>query len=91
MSEPAIRTFVPSDRLSPEQRALIQKRDSMILSRKRVLHDLESSHSLIYRKNLEAGLAFLDQQIEEVDRTLAQAPKAEPTRPPGRLPVRRRK
>lgn len=91
MSEPTTRTFVPSDRLSPEQRALIQKRDSMILSRKRVLHDLETSHSTVYRRNLEAGLAFLDQKIEEVNRTLAQAPKAEPARPAGRMPVRRRK
>ena len=48
---------------SPEQVELDRKRDSLLLSRKRVLHDLEHSHHPGYQKILKESLAFLDQQL----------------------------
>lgn len=73
-------TTMRQDRLTPQQKALLYKRDGLDLSRRRVLHDLETSTSLVYRRNLEAGLAFLDSEIAEVDRLLVRATQAEPPR-----------
>lgn len=79
-------TEIPSimrpDRLTPEQKALLHKRNGLDLSRRRVLHDLETSTSVVYRKNLEAGLAFLDSEIAEVDRLLVRSTQSAPSEPP---------
>ena len=71
-----------SDRLTPEQKALLHKRDGLDLSRRRVIHDLETSTSPVYRRNLEAGLAFLDSEIAEVDRLLVTSAQSPPPEPP---------
>ncbi|HUP64406.1 MAG TPA: hypothetical protein VM557_03905 [Thermoanaerobaculia bacterium] len=82
--QPSIRI----ERLSPEQQTLAKKRDGILLSRKRVLADLETSKSPLFRRNLEFGLEFLDRQIAELDRALVLAgEQAAPTAQ--RLPVRR--
>lgn len=73
-------TTMRQDRLTPQQKALLYKRDGLDLSRRRVLHDLETSTSIVYRRNLEAGLAFLDSEIAEVDRLLVRATQPEPPR-----------
>ena len=40
-----------------------RKRDSLQLHRTRVLRDIEACQDPRYKKTLESGLAFLDQQI----------------------------
>lgn len=42
------------------------KRDSLMLSRTRVLHDLQTACNVRYRQQLEQALAFLDQQIADL-------------------------
>lgn len=50
-------------RLTPEQIEIEKKRDSLILQRTRVLHDIEKCQDPRYRKTLESGLAYLESQI----------------------------
>lgn len=49
--------------LAPEERAAQQKRQGLELSRKRVLHDLETATSPVRRASLEQALAFLEAEI----------------------------
>lgn len=42
------------------------KVDSLLLSRTRVMHDLQTACNPRYRGQLEQALAFLDQQIAEL-------------------------
>jgi hypothetical protein len=50
-------------KLTPQEAARKQERESLELSRKRVLHDLESSKNPKYRATLEAALKHLDEKI----------------------------
>ena len=79
-----------SERPSPEQRALLEKKESIELSKRRVLSDLETSKSPIYRRNLEAGLEFLEQRIAEVDRALLDLQPRGNKKPPA-IPIRGRR
>ncbi|MEA2600268.1 MAG: hypothetical protein QOF89_1260 [Acidobacteriota bacterium] len=54
------------ERLTPEQRQLRQKRESIELSRRRVLQEIEATRSPVRRASLEQALAFLDKQLEEL-------------------------
>ena len=56
----------PRIRLTDEQIEVERKRDSLLLHRTRVLHDLASCQSLRYRKTLEDGLAYLEGQLVEL-------------------------
>jgi len=49
-----------------EERALRHKLDGLDLSRKRVLHDLDSATSPLRRAALERALAFLDEEIAKL-------------------------
>lgn len=53
-------------KLTPEERQLEQKRQGLELSRRRVLKELESTRSPVRRTSLEAALAFLDKELEEL-------------------------
>ena len=53
----------PKEHLSAEQIERRSQRDSLLLSRKRVLHDLEASHNPRHRKILEDSLAYLDAKL----------------------------
>ena len=55
------------ERLTAEQRRLRLKRESVELSRRRVLHEIQETRSAVRRASLEAALAFLDQEIAELD------------------------
>jgi hypothetical protein len=62
-------TDVRADRgedLTPEERALRQKRESLELSRRRVLQEIETTRSDARRASLEQALAFLDAEIEKL-------------------------
>ena len=50
-------------RLTPEQIELQRKRDSLLLSRTRVLHDLENCRDERYRKTLAEGLSYLEAKL----------------------------
>ena len=50
--------------LTPEERQRRQKLSSMELSRRRVLQEIETTHSEVRRDSLKQVLAFLDQEIE---------------------------
>ena len=51
--------------LTPEEMAVEKKRDSLLLHRTRVIHDLAGCQDARYRKTLEQGLAFLEGQLAE--------------------------
>jgi hypothetical protein len=50
-------------KLSPEDADRNQQRESLQLSRTRVLHDIETSQNPRYRVTLEAALKHLDDKI----------------------------
>jgi hypothetical protein len=49
--------------LTREERLMAQKRQSLDLSRRRVLHDIEAASSEARRAALRQALAFLDEEI----------------------------
>jgi len=53
-------------RTIPQQLETIRKREDLMLSRKRVLHDLEAAQNPRYRKILTAALAHLDDQLDRL-------------------------
>ena len=53
-------------RLTPEQAAQEKKRDSLLLQRTRILHELEKCRDERYRKTLADGLAYLEGQLTEL-------------------------
>jgi hypothetical protein len=53
--------------LSPEQLTRQRERESLELSRTRVLQDLASSKNPKYRKLLEQSLQFLDEKLRSLD------------------------
>ena len=62
MSEP--RRAVPAGVLQdPEQLAATRKKEGILLSRTRVVHDLESAQNPRYRAVLNKALADLDAQL----------------------------
>jgi len=50
-------------KLTPEEAARQRERESLELSRKRVLHDIETSRNPGYRATLEAALKHLDEKL----------------------------
>jgi hypothetical protein len=56
-------TLAKLPKLSPEEADRQRKRDSLLLTRVRVMHDLETSKNPGYRKTLEAALKHLDDKI----------------------------
>ncbi len=52
--------------LTPQQAALKQERDALILSRKRVLQELELVRNPRHRQMLESALADLDSRLERL-------------------------
>jgi len=52
--------------LTPEQRELRSKRQSLELSRRRVLQEIDTTRSAARRTSLERALAFLDEEIEKL-------------------------
>jgi hypothetical protein len=56
----------PTVRLTPEQAEIERQRDSLLLHRTRVLHDLSKCRDERYRKTLMEGLAFLEKRLAEL-------------------------
>ncbi len=55
-----------NDRPDPEAVKLQYKRDSLTMSRTRVLHDLQTACNARYRAQLEAALSYLDQELAKL-------------------------
>lgn len=53
-------------RPTPDQIEIERKRDSLLLQRTRILHQLETCHDERYRKTLSSGLAYLESQLAEL-------------------------
>ena len=53
-------------RPDPQTVQLEYKRDGLVMSRTRVLHDIESAGNPRYRAQLEAALSYLDQEIAKL-------------------------
>jgi hypothetical protein len=53
--------------LSPAEKLKLQKREGLLLDRKRVLQQLEQAGSERYRTMLQQALAQLDRKIADVD------------------------
>ena len=58
-------------RQSPEELRLRRERESLQLSRTRVLRDLETARHPRHREQLAAALAHLERQIEKLSRAPA--------------------
>ena len=52
---------------SPEQARKCQERESLLLSRTRVLHDLEAATNPRYRMTVEAALKHLDEKLAALE------------------------
>jgi hypothetical protein len=55
-----------SEALTREQLKRRQKRESLELSRRRVLQEIETTHSEVRRASLRQALDYLDEQIESL-------------------------
>ena len=53
-------------RPDPQAVKLQYKRDSLLLSRTRVLHDLQTACNARYRAQLDAALSYLDQELAKL-------------------------
>jgi len=49
---------------TPEEIDRERKKDSLLLSRRRVIHDIENAHHERHKELLRAALAHLDHEIE---------------------------
>jgi hypothetical protein len=54
------------DLFTREERERLQKKGSLELSRRRVLHDIEATQSAVRRTSLEQALAFLNEEINKL-------------------------
>jgi hypothetical protein len=60
-------TGEPKRHLTPDQREVESRRQGLVLSRSRILEQLQSAENPNYRQILEASLAAIDQQIAQLD------------------------
>ncbi|HEY3570146.1 MAG TPA: hypothetical protein VGP73_19595 [Thermoanaerobaculia bacterium] len=56
----------PGEAVTREDLKRKQKRESLELSRRRVLHEMEATRSEARRASLEQALAYLERQIKEL-------------------------
>ena len=68
-------TVSNTSRLTPEQFALHEKREGLLLARTRTLRGLENTRDARYRALLETTLAHVDSLLAELDRTNSSTTK----------------
>ncbi len=59
-------THIAANTLPPEELELIRKKESILLSRTRVVHDLKSAQNPRYKAVLSKALADLDAQLSTI-------------------------
>jgi broad-specificity NMP kinase len=62
-------TLAKAVRVSPEQVRVQSQRESLELSRTRVLQDIASAKNPGYRAQLERSLEYLDEKLKALDQT----------------------
>ncbi len=70
------REIASNQGIDQEQLASIRERENLMLSRVRVLHELESSGNPRYQQLLKKGLADLDARIRRLDQTTSPRVKS---------------
>jgi len=65
MEAAAARRAQPASGLSVEEAQILRQRESLKLSRTRILHDLEKATNPRYRDQLKAALLHLDQKLSQ--------------------------
>ncbi len=60
------RNVAKAPRLTPEQAARYHERDSLLLQRDRVLHDIAAARHPNHRKTLESALGFLNEKLNQL-------------------------
>lgn len=65
MEAAATRRAEPANGLSVEEAQILRQRESLKLSRTRILHDLEKATNPRYRDQLKAALLHLDQKLSQ--------------------------
>jgi hypothetical protein len=65
-SAPSVRQPLQSVEMTPDERERLRKRNGLLLSRTRVLHDLETAHNPRYLDQLRTALLFLDSQLDQL-------------------------
>jgi len=55
-----------NNEMTPDERERLRKLNGLLLSRTRVLHDLETAHNPRYLEQLKSALSFLDTQLEQL-------------------------
>jgi hypothetical protein len=71
-----VRRQPTAPKTDPANLEIIRKKESLILSRTRVLHDLEASRNPRYRAMLQQALADLELQLSELLNKSARAASA---------------
>ena len=66
-SKQSRRTVPHTKHLAPAEAERNRQRDSLLLSRTRVVHDLDVARNAGYREILQAALKHLDQKLSELD------------------------
>jgi len=66
----------PQEQIDAEQLELLRKREGLMLSRTRVLRELETSQNPRYRSLMEKALADLNAQLSRLERGAARAATA---------------
>jgi hypothetical protein len=57
---------IVKQRRSPQEIEIARRRESLDLSRRRVLHDIENARHPRHREQLEKSLAFLDEELKKL-------------------------
>jgi hypothetical protein len=52
--------------LSPDRLELVRRKETLLLSRRRIVHELEASENPRYRVVLDKALAGLDAQLSDI-------------------------
>ena len=60
------RNLAKTPHLTPEQVERDHERDSLLLQRERVVHDLTTARHPNHRKTLESALGFLDEKLSHL-------------------------
>jgi hypothetical protein len=69
-AEATMASVASGPRLTPEQAAKLRNREGLLLSRKRVLQQLQTSRNPAHHEMLEKALVELDDRLAKLDQML---------------------
>jgi hypothetical protein len=65
-SVPVVRHSLQDPEMTPVERDLLRRRNGLLLSRTRVLHDIETARNPRYQEQLRKALLFLDAELAQL-------------------------